>query len=735
MGSSKGVLATAHVNPVASRWRIALEDARVKHGLCLKGIGLEEAGKGAQSKDACVLQIFRQRSLLQEEWLCCSLPSRSTTLPTLLTWACAPQVVPRTKGPGVAATRRGAPEGCSSTASLSSDAGSLAPVRSSSSHLSIWSRLPVLKRCYSSFVRRCQKSGEPCHCPSEGDRTAAGPSWSLVCEDLKDAWAQAFMELSLALAGPESQQKSSEDVGREKRCIRSFTVPVPQLPKEASPPESTQSRLIELFYVVGMGVAHPQEEPEVQVLLREPLRRTAEGKQAAKMQEMLDHRVSSFCSGSQVPARVPFAFTILAAVLPRELGSEESTETAAEQPRPDPTDFLYCTAVCFDEATGRKAYCIVSRHPFINDFGDMLLALHDGTLTLDDLGVESSDDEQQLQSQAQGGAGAAAGQHEEADEHLRRAARRLSRAVPREQQKPRTHRSQTEPAVAREEACELDSDNRSDRWASLLNEEEASPNDKFCPARFTYPPKRRRSLGPWACEDARLRKAMVLQWAAGSLFQSFGQKAVLEIVTALLLEFRVIVVSESAKLGSEVVLGLSALLWPFSWQHLLLPICPAYLQEAIIDAPVPFICTLPEVTPQVASASRTTFTPRTALGSASARHSVVLCDASSGIVSIPPGTAHLLRPDQPHPHLACASEAADSAAIQSALIDLARATFEASSKVQAEFGTAAYMRQMEVHLCESKGIKESAFYEAFVNTETCLMFLALASKVEGEGMK
>ena len=67
------------------------------------------------------------------------------------------------------------------------------------------------------------------------------------------------------------------------------------------------------------------------------------------------------------------------------------------------------------------------------------------------------------------------------------------------------------------------------------------------------------------------------------------------------------------------------------WQHLLLPICPVYLQawplraihvpsvrvvairiacsclataspqEAIIDAPVPFISALPEITPQVGS--------------------------------------------------------------------------------------------------------------------------------------
>ncbi|CAJ1340580.1 unnamed protein product [Effrenium voratum] len=139
------------------------------------------------------------------------------------------------------------------------------------------------------------------------------------------------------------------------------------------------------------------------------------------------------------------------------------------------------------------------------------------------------------------------------------------------------------------------------------------------------------------CQEDRRKKAVLLEWAAAQVFRHFTLQDVWELVLALLLEFRIVVarVSEAPELASQLVLGpvsfqvrnlrfhtgVSVLRRDFSpwnpmkedcggpilgWQHLLLPICPPYLQApafsqaqgAILDAPVPFICALPAVTSQ-----------------------------------------------------------------------------------------------------------------------------------------
>jgi hypothetical protein len=92
--------------------------------------------------------------------------------------------------------------------------------------------------------------------------------------------------------------------------------------------------------------------------------------------------------------------------------------------------------------------------------------------------------------------------------------------------------------------------------------------------------------------QARRHSELLLDWAALPLFQHLSVDTVLQTVCALLLELRVLVVAQTIALGSAVVLGLNALLWPFRWQHLLLPVCPVAVQEDIIDAPVPFLCAL-----------------------------------------------------------------------------------------------------------------------------------------------
>jgi len=465
---------------------------------------------------------------------------------------------------------------------------------------------------------------------------------------------------------------------------------------------------------------------------------------------MLDSRIASFCCTSQVPERTPFAFTVLAAVLPPEEEVESPSHLSA-----DPTDFLYCTAVRFIEGGRCLAYCLVSRHPFVEAFGQLLVMLHDGEEVLEDVGeAEVSIHD------VPGGEGDAK------PDRLRRVAHKLFNAVP--QLRPETRRSRTEPSKAVEAALSdlnedvgrapvVSVDTKKSQCSSLASLHRSGSEEmcrgrarrgKLSLANFSYPP-RSRQLRNLFQEDLRLRSTVLLEWAAADLFSRFTLQAILEIVVALLLEFRVVVVSQSPELASKLVLGLSSLLWPFSWQHLLLPICPAYLQEAIIDAPVPFISALPEVTPQVATASGTApFTPRSVMGPAASRHGLVLCDADVGVVNLPPGSAPYLREDLPQlrmlrkdPRIHCRlsedgglseSEAKSVAmarvsSLQVALSELAEGLVEAGQEASLELGTSAWLQCMEVRLCESFQMPQSQFLKAFVNTETCLMFLALGS--------
>ncbi|CAK0877671.1 unnamed protein product, partial [Prorocentrum cordatum] len=189
-------------------------------------------------------------------------------------------------------------------------------------------------------------------------------------------------------------------------------------------------------------------------------------------------------------------------------------ETAA----PDPTDVLYCIAVCFDDllcitgdapgtatGVGPYAYCVVSRHPFVEAFGALLLRLHAG-------------------------------------EALSLRPRPSSAAL----------------------------------GLGIFGAAQPGP----CPA--------------WADAQARRRCDTLAAWAGPPLFERLGVDALLRVLAALLLEMRVLVVARRVPDGSAAVFGLGSLLWPLSWQHLLLPICPLALQDAIIDAPVPFLCALRE---------------------------------------------------------------------------------------------------------------------------------------------
>lgn len=576
-------------------------------------------------------------------------------------------------------------------------------------------------------------------------------------------------------------------------------------------------RLIDLFLVIGncgrseVTVAagseddsrsrRPQMPDDVcdqgrslKVLLRHPQALGRETK-FGRLSAMLETRIASCCfpvhdpslEDLVMPRREPFAFTILAAALP--------PESLDELPS-DPMERLYCVAVCFDDSVTlgdipelkgevsklgsakemtSVAYCVVSRHPFIGAFGDVLLRMHDGdeldfgsggsefgkTWSTNSFGKppipSDVDDPWQVEDS-----------WEQIAARLRHSAGALRERVPAVAQSAppsrRSRRCYTEPsmgataaflsmtlAVDGEEDVEsipADTTNSScalersatvpPRRTSRLSgtgirvsfaskvrpsfsstvrgcvEQDETHNDRVstgegkgpasvagvsvgastamaldrCPTigstsrkfvhghrlslktgfserrtsvgsqfstrtdfdRFLYPSPQQMDSPIWANLQARRHSELLLDWAALPLFQHLSVDTVLQTVCALLLELRVLVVAQTIALGSAVVLGLNALLWPFRWQHLLLPVCPVAVQEDIIDAPVPFLCALTHdvvrhrqerqmLRRQHISVHRA---QASTLMSVSVKQGILICHVEQGKVLVPPDSSHLV---------------------------------------------------------------------------------------------
>jgi len=682
-----------------------------------------------------------------------------------------------------------------------------------------------------------------------------------------------------------------------RRSSRSYSAPARLQTKAYLGEDAAHERpvrLIEQLFVVGSRRrsldASPcseggQGEAEPSVVLRFPAAGVKSGKAAAGRAEPGDLRIASFClpmgggaepsgqspgvdwqaGGCPVPPGTPFAFTVLAAAVLPPRGPEHNY--------PDPTDLLYCTAVCFDEAlhiscgdiddelldeeVAPYAYCIVSRHPFVAEFGELLLRLHSSEDLQPDLGYPCIDavhslkeavasdsswsigkvDSAKLQSVvkklfsdfvgspnedppavASGTPTATRRSWPQSSARLRLVAAALRAAVPglrREAPQP-VGRSYTVPpkspgaeragpaAVAHEISTRA------------LDAPTAGPSAASCPPRlagaagageeaavaaaitstvpslgedavpqqlgtFAYALPSQLSCPPWASLQARQRCDALLEWAALPLFQCLEVDVLLQVLTALLLEFRVLVVSRSVARGSAVVLGLAALLWPFAWQQLLLPICPPALEETIIDAPVPFLCAVRNITPRVGRCSallsdgsarprrsRSTFSTGSGMGTAAMKSGVVICQADKGTVSVPPESAHLLRRAQPRalrrrgnalarlrerlpgrsrslgseaalselppaPEVGAEEVSAVVAALCSELhagmVELACSVRDANKDVRSELGSQGWLRQIQTRLVEaSRSLADPAFQREFANTETCLLFLAEAAK-------
>lgn len=80
----------------------------------------------------------------------------------------------------------------------------------------------------------------------------------------------------------------------------------------------------------------------------------------------------------------------------------------------------------------------------------------------------------------------------------------------------------------------------------------------------------------------------MLDYSLKDLFTWLGVECVIKLFTCVLLENQVLLKSSDFHKLMVVSECITALLFPFSWQHVYVPILPASLYN-FLDAPVPFI--------------------------------------------------------------------------------------------------------------------------------------------------
>jgi len=87
---------------------------------------------------------------------------------------------------------------------------------------------------------------------------------------------------------------------------------------------------------------------------------------------------------------------------------------------------------------------------------------------------------------------------------------------------------------------------------------------------------------------------LTMRYATELVFRAVSTKVLLQLLAAILLEYKVIIVSHNYRLLSTFVLGLMPLLRPFEYQSSVIPILPTGLLP-YLDAPVPLLvgCTAP----------------------------------------------------------------------------------------------------------------------------------------------
>ncbi|KAG0727721.1 DENN domain-containing protein 5A [Chionoecetes opilio] len=90
------------------------------------------------------------------------------------------------------------------------------------------------------------------------------------------------------------------------------------------------------------------------------------------------------------------------------------------------------------------------------------------------------------------------------------------------------------------------------------------------------------------CQRPTSHELPLFEYSLREFFQSLGVESVVQLLTCVLLENQVILVSCDYYKLMVVAESISTLIFPFAWQHVYVPILPSSLHH-FLDAPVPFI--------------------------------------------------------------------------------------------------------------------------------------------------
>nr|XP_015193587.1 PREDICTED: DENN domain-containing protein 5A [Lepisosteus oculatus] len=94
--------------------------------------------------------------------------------------------------------------------------------------------------------------------------------------------------------------------------------------------------------------------------------------------------------------------------------------------------------------------------------------------------------------------------------------------------------------------------------------------------------------GPIVCQRPSHSELPLFDFPVGELFELLGLENVIQLFTCALLEIQILLYSQHYQRLMTVAESITALMFPFQWQHVYVPILPASLLH-FLDAPVPYL--------------------------------------------------------------------------------------------------------------------------------------------------
>ncbi|KAL0967981.1 hypothetical protein UPYG_G00260610 [Umbra pygmaea] len=94
--------------------------------------------------------------------------------------------------------------------------------------------------------------------------------------------------------------------------------------------------------------------------------------------------------------------------------------------------------------------------------------------------------------------------------------------------------------------------------------------------------------GPIMCQQPSPEELPLGDYPLGDAFSLLGVENLVRLLTCILLESQVLLISHDYQRLMTVTESITTLLFPFQWQHIYLPVLPATLNH-LLDTPVPFI--------------------------------------------------------------------------------------------------------------------------------------------------